>query len=520
MLSDYSDTEVVELLEYGFPIGFSGKLSKNSEPVQNHKGVTQFPDEVQKYLSKEKQYGAILGPFEQIPFSGEFCISPLNTVSKTDSTERRVILDLSFPPGSAVNEGISKDYYLGEKTNLTFPRVDDLVALIKIKGRNCHLYKRDLKRAYRQIPVDPIDVPLLGYSFDEVFYFDLFLSMGLRSACYICQRVTNAITYMCQMLQIAVINFLDDFGGAEKPELSSKAFQELGNLISSCGTEESKEKACSPSTKMVFTGVLFNTEDMTLSVTPERVQEILELVNEWLHKKSATLTQLQSLIGKLNFISSCVHGSRIFICRLLNWLRTLHGKRSAQPIPAFLRKDLIWWLLFLPSFNGVSMMLLEEWSKPDEFFSCDACPSGCGGMMQSEYFHEEFPPHIAHLKMHINALELLTIVVALKIWGSKLRGKKVLIYCDNMSSCRLINKGSTRDEFHQFCLREICFTAAVNEFSNKALHTRGVNNRVADVLSRWHLQKDAELKFRELVGDIECTRVSIDGTAFTFSSPW
>ena len=68
MLSDYSDTEVVELLEYGFPIGFFGKLSKNSEPVQNHKGVTQFPDEVQKYLSKEKQYGAILGPFEQIPF--------------------------------------------------------------------------------------------------------------------------------------------------------------------------------------------------------------------------------------------------------------------------------------------------------------------------------------------------------------------------------------------------------------------------------------------------------------------
>ena len=61
-----------------------------------------------------------------------------------------------------------------------------------------------------------------------------------------------------------------------------------------------------------------------------------------------------------------------------------------------------------------------------------ACPSGCGGMMQSEYFHEEFPPSIAQ---HINALELLTIVVALKIWGNRLRGKKVLIYCDNMSSC-------------------------------------------------------------------------------------
>ena len=97
--------------------------------------------------------------------------------------------------------------------------------------------------------------------------------------------------------------------------------------------------------------------------------------------------------------------------------------------------------LFLPTFNGVSMMLMEEWSKPDEMCACDACPSWCGGIMQSEYFHEKFLPSIARLKMHVSALELLTIVVVLNIWGSKLKGKKVLVYCDNMSSVMLINRG-------------------------------------------------------------------------------
>ena len=58
------------------------------------------------------------------------------------------------------------------------------------------------------------------------------------------------------------------------------------------------------------------------------MQEILELVNMWLHKKSATLQELQSLVGKLNF-SSCFHASRVFICRILNWLRLIHGKKSA-----------------------------------------------------------------------------------------------------------------------------------------------------------------------------------------------
>ena len=51
----------------------------------------------------------------------------------------------------------------------------------------------------------------------------------------------------------------------------------------------------------------FDRDDLTLSVTTERVQEILELVNTWMQKKSATLQKLQSLVG--NFISSCVHGS-------------------------------------------------------------------------------------------------------------------------------------------------------------------------------------------------------------------
>lgn len=203
---------------------------------------------------------------------------------------------------------------------------------------------------------------------------------------------------------------------------ADKAYCELGKILVSCGIEESVEKACPPNTEMVFIGVLFNTVDMTLSVTPERVKEIQELIVAWLQKSTATLAEVQSLIGKLSFISSCVHSSRIFMCRLINWLRLIHGERSAQPIPKYVFDDLVWWNVFLPSYNGISMMLTEEWSAPDDIFSCDACPSGCGGIMQSSCFHEKFPPFILEKQLHINALELLTVVVALKLWGKLLRG--------------------------------------------------------------------------------------------------
>ena len=101
----------------------------------------------------------------------------------------------------------------------------------------------------------------------------------------------------------------------------------------------SRKKGLSP-------GVWFDTEELTLSVTPERIQDMLDIVHTWLQKHTATLQELQSLVGKMSFVSSCVHASRVFISRILNWLRLIHGKRSAQPIPSFVKLDLLWWSLF------------------------------------------------------------------------------------------------------------------------------------------------------------------------------
>ena len=57
-------------------------------------------------------------------------LSPLNSVPKSTPRERRVILDLSFPPDSCINKGIVKE----EPVCLNYQSVDDLVQLIKTKG--------------------------------------------------------------------------------------------------------------------------------------------------------------------------------------------------------------------------------------------------------------------------------------------------------------------------------------------------------------------------------------------------
>lgn len=52
---------------------------------------------------------------------------------------------------------------------------------------------------------------------------------------------------------------------------------------------------------MIFLGVLFDSEKITLEVTAEGILEISLLVESWFRKKKASFKKLQSLLGTLHF---------------------------------------------------------------------------------------------------------------------------------------------------------------------------------------------------------------------------
>ena len=102
----------------------------------------------------------------------------------------------SWPCGSSVNDGIPSGSFLGEFLELSYPTIDAIVSAIISLGRGCMLFKRDLRKVYRQFPVDPHDYHLLGYTWNSPFYFDTVLTVGLRSTAMACQRSTSAITWI------------------------------------------------------------------------------------------------------------------------------------------------------------------------------------------------------------------------------------------------------------------------------------------------------------------------------------
>ena len=57
-----------------------------------------------------------------------------------------------------------------------------------------------------------------------------------------------------------VLNYLDDLASAEHKHWADFSYKTLKAILHKCGIEESQDKACPPSTRMTFVGVLFDTE--------------------------------------------------------------------------------------------------------------------------------------------------------------------------------------------------------------------------------------------------------------------
>ena len=198
---------------------------------------------------------------------------------------------------------------------------------------------------------------------------------------------------------------------------------------------------------MVCLGILVNTKDFTSRVPESRLRELSDELYLWLSRVRFTVKELQSLLGELSFVTACVHASRIFLSRLLNPLRSFPSNAKSQLVTLEMRHDLAWWQTFLPLYNGVSVIKPADWSFADFRFTTDACLTRGGATFLDKCLTFPFPDFFLHAASHISALELFTVIVAVKFWPTALQHQRFLVSCDSEAAVTVINSGSTKDPF-------------------------------------------------------------------------
>ena len=121
-LQNYSDAIIVDYLKFGWPINYTATTPP--QPVcTNQPSAFTHETHVRQFIVTEVSLQATAGPFRANSFDCSLMISSLLTVPKKNSASHRIVMDLSFPVGCSVNDGIPKDTFLGEPFQLCLPGV-------------------------------------------------------------------------------------------------------------------------------------------------------------------------------------------------------------------------------------------------------------------------------------------------------------------------------------------------------------------------------------------------------------
>ena len=507
LLRGYHDKKVVDFLEFGWPVDFTALLPPTTA-TENHREDPAFGRSVETYVETELEHGALLGPFQMPPFTPWSQTSPMMTRPKKDSTNRRVIVDLSWPKPGSVNAGIRRGYYQGRPQTYKLPNIMDAADEVARAGRGCYLWSADLARAYRQLRTCPLSTPLLGIKFKGKHYTDIAPPFGCRTSSMACARTTNAVVYLLRKKGHYVQCYLDDFVGVARTlREANEAYTDFMSLTASLGLALSPSKCHPPTKSLDWLGFNISVEEMQVTIPRSKLHDVLNDCKKWMEKRSGTKKQLQKLAGRLQHIARCVEPARRFMSRIFDAIRDA-PHRGSSPTTDPLRSDVGWFLQYAATSNGLVLLKTEE--KEHWVIECDSSLRAGGAFSALHYYGTPYPASLTDAHTNIAHLEAINLIVAMKhLAPASPQNYKIVINTDNAASQQVLSSGAGRDPVLTACAREIWLFAASTACEIVVLHKPGRDLVLADALSRRPFDRSADVRAAGLLESLGLTEIPV-----------
>ena len=255
-----------------------------------------------------------------------------------------MIHDLTHPEDSNVNAHVESPYF----------QLPTAVDFAKRLSRGAFIWKGDVDKAFRNVPVRKRDWPLLAFHVDGVLYVDTRLSFGhALSPFYFVNMVGRPLLY------VAVRR------GASTSSLTLTISLEAATLTRLHWSK------CSCGSRCVQTSVFLcrkprpfcqpkwwksSASSLTRCTCPlastRFASKILDEMSHVEGRKAVKKKELERLAGKV-FVCSVVPGGRTFMREILDTLNRLRSRSHWAYLTGGFRADLLWWKRFAQAWNGV-----------------------------------------------------------------------------------------------------------------------------------------------------------------------
>jgi len=449
--------------------------------LSNTSTVRSHPEPVRKRIAHYLAMGAI----ERCSRSDIRATHPLHVVIKADKPKPRVVLNLRPNLNGS----------------LPLPRMRVAASVdtaVKLSKPGCWYAKIDVSDCFLAFPVTAAASELLGFAFDGSYYRFRRLPFGLSTAPYWCETMMTIVSWVLEQRGVKHARYCDDFFVVADTQAECAAMMRTClDTLTEFGFAMSPDKTMGPSQQLDFLGIMLDSISCSTSCSPARLSELLALLTTAASQQPRrSVRSVLSLVGKLSFASTVLHGARPFFRSLLDLVRgrPVHHHVSLN---AECRSDMRYWLRYLSTWNGRCTWVTGQ----PTIIATDASLSGFGA-------HIVFSPAAASLPHHlpvgaalsgawcvsdrslvadhrdIQYAELFAVVAAAATVASSLAGTSIVFLVDNAAGVAIINRQSTRSPALLTLLRALYATSTEHNIHIRARHIAGVHNTVADRMSR------------------------------------
>ena len=306
----------------------------------------QNPGVVREYLKAKHETGRVLGPV--LPMVASGCVVHTNcfgVILKPNQPGKwHLIMDLSHPDGAIINDGVD--------STLCSPKyalVDDTVRFIGVAGKGAPTAKLDIQSAYRNVPVNSDDQPLLSGRGRCSWMQRCHLGFSWL------QRYSNTLAdELAWILEkegsYPLLHYLDDFllvggVGSEECAASLRVTQEVCRQL---GVPLVMHKLDGPACCLTF---LIDTEAMELRLPADKLAQLGSMIQQWRARKYCSKRELLSLIGHLQHACRVVKPDHVFLQCMIDLASVAKELHQFVRLNKGFRSDLESWALFLHVWN-------------------------------------------------------------------------------------------------------------------------------------------------------------------------